>query len=161
MSSASDTIVSGLSTFGKIRVIFTTIILLFVSGFVGYLSYKLITDKNSQPVMGTVSDDSTCNGTVCTTKVTYTYDGKDYTNQIISETVYKNGEPIQLYIDPNNPSGFLTQLSQAQNKKIGYSLLLASFIILVINAIIVKLTFSSKGFAAIEGGIGVVGLLGR
>jgi hypothetical protein len=97
--------------------------------------------------------DSFCNPTgntnICTTKILYTVNGKNYNGTITSNIPYEKGIQVNISYDPNNPTNVTAQQLQSW---------IMAFICLIIGLCLMSggylnyyLTSTSKAYAAMEG----------
>ena len=154
MSSIGSDVYSGLATYGRIRSIITLVITGVIC--IGLLIVGIVS-VSKKPTRTSSTDGKI---TIINPKsYTYTYnvDNKNYTGvENTNSTNNSLGQGVKVYYNPNSPSESRIGMS---NKNIGIILIIASFVIFGIAALITYFTIKSKTFAAIEGGAAVYSTL--
>lgn len=166
-SITTDTVYTGLATFGRIRVIIMTVILSLISMalLIGGV-YMTISKKNYASATAVLSNvqcsPPNSQGQInCNFTVTYTVDGKTFSKSIsqMNSNPLTDGSVIDIFYNPQNPSEIY--IGDYAPSKTGWILIISAIALGLLTALIYFLTMKYKPFAAVEGAAGVVDLLRR
>jgi hypothetical protein len=162
-----NTIYSGLATFGQITSILRAVLVTLVAlGLIGYGIYILWVNWDySEDKNGMVLEDSNCtiqNGQQfqeCSTKFTFSANGKSYTLTQSTLLSYKKGDKITVFYKESDPQD--SAKVDFWPKNVAYILFGTGSVLLVLSWGWVYLVDRFKPLAAVTGGIGAGQLISK
>ena len=148
-----STVYDGMATVGQTGA-FIRMLSLCVIGILILICSVYIFAHPSNYINGTATaDDSYCNPTgntnICTTKISYTVNGKSYNGTITSNIPYGKGIQVNISYDPNNPANVTTQ--QSPSWVMACICLTIGLCLMCGGYLNYYLTSTSKAYAAMEG----------
>ena len=163
----TDTVYSGLATFGRIRVIILTIVMSIVS--IGMLIggiYMTVSKKNYNQTTAVLSNvqcspPNTQGQMTCTFTATYSVNDKTFTKNLSQQvsTALTNGSVIDIFYNTQNPSEI--SIGDISPSKMGWILIASAIGLGLLTALIFYLTMKYKAFAAVEGVAGIFDVVRR
>jgi len=150
-----NSVVSGLSTFGRINAVIGCVITTIIAIVMIVVSINLLRApiRNTKTMGKVVSV-----GEKGTVKASYTVGGQTYFVSGSSNDAV--GNDIDIMYDNNNP-GDSRLSNQISNKSLAKILIGITLIVVILTYVTTYFTFKSKTFAAFQGGTELVGDIGR
>jgi len=159
-TSVSNEVYSGLGTFGiivsDIRLVIGSIlaIVFIIIGIVLIFSKKIV--RKTVDAIVTSVNCVNSNNNECNIGVTYTIDGVKYNSSLNSNNQNINST-ITVYYDVNNPNDIST--SDESSKLMGGLFIAGGIFLFVIVYLVYYFAHKSKTFAAVSGGLDILGMV--